>query len=129
MSSLGIFSQKTQPQSPILGYFFGIQNNLLIEVESSTRKITLCFGQAPKRRHFNPIKDLCLFDNVRPGDPFDKTEFTFRIGKVCDINAVAQSIANAYFELGFDCRIDFGEEVAEKATRPAMNELEVVSCA
>ncbi len=128
MPSLSIFNQQTQPQNPILGYFFGIQDDLLIEVDRSARKITLCFGQAPKRRYFNPIKDLCLFDNVRPGDPFDKTEFTFRIGKVCDINAVAQSIANAYYELGFDCRIGYGGEVTEKATRPALNELEVASC-
>jgi hypothetical protein len=99
------FEQQSHNPHSITDYFLGVQRNLLIEIDEADHQINLSFVHPPKWRHFNPIKELHLFESVISIKPFHQTEFAFKFGRVLDVKAVAWAIANAYRKLGYRCAI------------------------
>lgn len=131
------FQQISKCRISLEAYFSGIRSNLLIMVDESSHQIRLSFGDRPTGKNFNPIKTLLCHEVCTRLKPFHKTEFTIGFGQLCDLKAVAWSVAIAYRELGYQCKIQCGAEaievdalVANTALPQRMQNLqEVASCA
>lgn len=131
------FHQFSKRRTSLAAYFSGIRSKLLVVVDESSQQIKLSFGNRPTGKNFNPIKALLSHDVCTRLKPFHKTEYVIGFGQLCDLKEVAWSVAIAYRDFGYQCKIQCGAEaievdalVGDTAMFQRMHNLkEVASCA